>query len=128
MKESNTAKYLKIAAFIILPNIGGWIGSFVTQSNLRPWYDSLVKPAGNPPNWVFGPVWTILYCSIGLASYLVYADLVESGNGFDKTAKLALALYVIQLALNWAWTPIFFGTHSLTWVCILCDFGFIIRY
>lgn len=63
---------------IILPNIGGWIGGLVSASNF-PWYEHLIKPEWRPPNWAFGPIWTILYSAIGYASFLVWTD----GGGFN---------------------------------------------
>lgn len=118
MGDATGTKYLKIAAAVILPNIGGWAGSVITRANLKPWFASLIKPKFNPPSWLFAPAWTTIYCSIGYASYLVYDDLLATGNGFDRTAKVALALYANQMVLNWAWTPIFFGLHSLKWSAI----------
>lgn len=120
MGDATGTKYLKIAAAVILPNIGGWAGSVITRANLKPWFASLIKPKFNPPSWLFAPAWTTIYCSIGYASYLVYDDLLATGNGFDRTAKVALALYANQMVLNWAWTPIFFGLHSLKWVSLEC--------
>lgn len=109
---------MKIAAAVILPNVGGWAGGIITQQNIKPWYESLNKPKFNPPNYLFGPVWTGIYCGIGYASYLVYDELLASGNGFNRTAQMALALYANQLVLNWAWTPIFFKYHSLKWSAV----------
>lgn len=123
MSDLNTAKYLKIAAAVVLPNVGGWMGSITTRANLKPWYASLNKPKWNPPNFIFAPMWTSIYSGIGYASYLVYEDLLATGNGFDRTAQVALALYANQMALNWAWTPIFFKYHSLKWVCTFAVHG-----
>lgn len=115
---SDSREWAKIAAAVVLPNVGGIWGSRITRDNLKPWYAALNKPKWNPPNFIFAPVWTGIYCSIGYASYLVYRDVVASATGWDQRAQLALALYANQMAWNWAWTPIFFKYHSLKWVCI----------
>ena len=64
------------------------------------WYASLRKPSWNPPSWLFGPVWTLLYVMMATAAWLVW----RRGD-----SQRALTFYVVQLALNAAWTPIFFG-------------------
>lgn len=107
---------LIIVAAILFPNLGGFAGSLIVRKNIK-WLNRCVKkPSLFPPNYVFAPVWTILYCAIGYGSYLVYDDVRPISNGFDRRAVIALALYLIQLAFNWAWTPLFFGFHSFTWV------------
>ena len=70
------------------------------------WYEQLSKPAWRPPNWLFAPAWTFLYATIAISGWLVWRDY-----GFD--AGLPLTLYAVQLALNAAWTPIFFGLHRI---------------
>lgn len=109
--NSNTTK---TAGAMLLPFIGSFAGSLVTRNNIEVWYDNLKAPACKPPNAIFGPVWTALYCGMGYASYIVY----KKGGGFSGAARLPLTLYAAQLALNWAWPPIFFQCHELKWVSI----------
>jgi translocator protein len=69
------------------------------------WYERLAKPAWRPPNWLFAPVWTVIYLTIAVSGWLVWRK-----SGFVGAA-LPLAIYLLQLVLNAAWTPIFFGLH-----------------
>lgn len=73
------------------------------------WYAALNKPAWNPPAWVFGPAWTLLYLLMAIAAWLVWMR-----DGWRRP----LRLYFVQLALNAAWTPIFFGAHQLGWALV----------
>ena len=91
----------------------GFVGvCFVAASMgaiFRPgsWYERLAKPSWRPPNWLFAPVWTVLYLAIAVSGWLIWRKA-----GLDGAA-LALPIYALQLALNAAWTPIFFGLHRL---------------
>ncbi|MHC4910297.1 MAG: TspO/MBR family protein [Planctomycetota bacterium] len=77
------------------------------------WYAGLEKPPWTPPNWLFGPVWTVLYLMMGTAAWLVWR------KGWTR-ARGALVCFLVQLGLNAAWTPLFFGTHTMVaaLVCI----------
>jgi benzodiazapine receptor len=80
----------------------------ISSKNIPTWYKQLVKGKYNPPNWVFGPVWTILYLMIGFSGYLIWSETKSfSGHGF------AWFIYFLQLFLNYIWTQIFFGWHML---------------
>lgn len=99
---------------VSLPFVGGFAGSIITRSEIPNWYKGLKKPSWTPPNWLFGPVWTSLYAGMGYASFRVYDAL----GGFNDKSLIPLGLYGTQLALNWAWTPLFFGKHKLKWSLI----------
>jgi benzodiazapine receptor len=73
----------------------------------NPWFDALRKPAIMPPGWVFGAAWTLLYILLGLALALILHARGARGRG------LALGLFVLQLLLNYAWSPIFFAYHEV---------------
>ena len=100
-----------LVPLVLLPYVGGLAGSFLTRKNIAEWLDHLIKPSWNPPNWVFGPVWTTLYGMMGYSSYLAYMD--------SSNRALSLTLYGIQLALNWAWTPVFFAAHQVKYAFYL---------
>ena len=79
-------------------------GGFVMTGD---WYAMLSKPTWNPPSWVFGPVWTLLYIMMGVSAWLVWKE-----GGFAQQRK-PLTLFLVQLVLNAIWTPLFFGAHAL---------------
>lgn len=82
------------------------IGSFFTDPSIPTWYASIQKPWFNPPNWIFGPVWTLLFTMMGVSLYLIWV------NGFNKKTIPALSVFGIQLILNTLWSILFFGLMS----------------
>jgi benzodiazapine receptor len=83
------------------------IGTLSTIASIPTWYAALNKPSFNPPNWIFGPVWTILYTLMAIAAWLVW----RTPNSSRRTG--ALWVYGVQLVLNFLWTPVFFRYHAL---------------
>jgi tryptophan-rich sensory protein len=86
----------------------GWIGALFTMSQIPTWYAEIEKPFFNPPNWVFGPVWTILYILMGVSLYLILTTHTDK-----KAKKKAIIFFVLQLVLNTFWSIIFFGLHAV---------------
>ncbi|MEO6508669.1 MAG: TspO/MBR family protein [Patescibacteria group bacterium] len=83
------------------------IGSLFTFSAIPTWYVALNKPFFNPPNWVFGPVWTILYTMMAFSLYLVWNSQTKK-----KEKNEGMNVFFIQLSLNALWSIVFFGLHS----------------
>lgn len=118
---------MKKAYRLILSILGcelvGILGSVFTISAIPTWYSKLNKPIFSPPNWLFGPVWTLLYLFMGISFYLIW----EKGwkNGKNRTAR---NYFFIQLGLNFIWTPVFFGLKLplLALVVIIAMWVFII--
>lgn len=90
-------KYLKIIIAITICQLVGVTSSIATINSIPNWYEELNKPFFNPPNWIFGPVWTILYGLMGFSLYLMWGKLKK------------LKWFFIQLILNFFWTIFFFG-------------------
>ena len=97
----------KLVVSIIACLAAGAIGSIFTQQAIPTWYATLEKPAFNPPNWVFMPVWTLLYVMMGVAAFLVWRKGLES-----KQVRIALIVFLVQLVLNALWSVAFFGLES----------------
>lgn len=98
---------MKLLISIALPQLVGILSGLASVGGSGEWYASLTKPSFTPPSWVFGPAWTLLYLMMGIALYLVWRKgLSESG------VKAAIVIFLIQMALNGIWSPLFFGMHA----------------
>jgi tryptophan-rich sensory protein len=98
----------------MLPFIAGAVGSYFTFPSVNSWYAYLPKPSFSPPNWVFAPVWTMLYILMGISLYLVWKKYRD--------------LFILHLIINAAWSIAFFGLHEvgLAMVIILLLWGIIL--
>ena len=110
MKVNNL---FKLVIAITVSEMAGVVGSVFTVSSIDGWYADIIKPDLNPPAWIFGPVWTILFAFMGIAVFLVWKKGLE-----QKGVKIALVIFDIQLALNVFWSIIFFGLRSPAWALI----------
>ena len=95
-----------LIAFVAVCFGAAALGNLFSGGRMDGWYEALRKPAFTPPGWIFGPVWTLLYACMGIAAWLVWQR-----RGFRRAA-LPLGLFAAQLAMNAAWTPLFFGLRS----------------
>jgi len=98
-----TGQILLFVAVAFLPSLGALL------VETGGWYEALNKPLWNPPSWVFGPVWTLLYLMIGLAGYFAWT------RGRREDRRAVFTVYGAQLVLNALWSPLFFGLHRPDW-------------
>jgi tryptophan-rich sensory protein len=98
-----------LAVALLAPLVVAAIGGWVTASSVATWYPGLKKPTWNPPTWVFGPVWTLLYLLMGLASWLIWRERTVQ----PERARRALGWYGLQLGLNLLWSLLFFGLRRI---------------
>src|SRR3972149_3515144 len=107
MERGRGMDILKLIISIIICQLAGLIGYLFTRPAIPTWYASLRKPFFTPPDWVFGPVWIILYILMGIAASLVWQKNLE-----QKQTRNALILFGAQLILNAFWPFVFFGLKS----------------
>ena len=102
-------KYLKIIYCVAICLAVGYLSSNVTQSSIKTWYPTIEKPIFNPSNWVFAPVWTMLFILMGIAAGMVWNKL-ESNK---ELVKKGLLFFTAQLLLNALWSYLFFGLNNI---------------
>ena len=100
-------KSLKLIIAILLPMVVGGFSGFLTANSINDWYVTLNQPSFNPPNWVFGPVWTTLYLIMGISLYRIWRlPATEERNQ-------AIKIFALQMTLNFFWSLIFFKWHLI---------------
>lgn len=101
---------MKLIISILIPLLVGAVSGYFTSSGVNGWYALANKPWFNPPNWIFAPVWTMLYVLMGIALFLVWRS--EADKNIKQTA---IILFAVQLALNFCWSIIFFKLQQPGW-------------
>lgn len=121
-RQKLTQRLAGVFVSVLIALAAGLIGNLLAGDAITSWYVGLEKPAWNPPNWLFGPVWTLLYVLMGASAYLVWEQTKDSAR------RAALTVYAVQLVLNAAWSIIFFtlklpavafGEIVLMWIAIV---------
>lgn len=98
---------MSLVAFISICLLAGYIGSQFTFVSVKTWYHTIKKPSWNPPNWIFAPVWTLLYVMMAVAAWRVWENADEPLG--------PMLLFALQLGLNMIWSAIFFGMRNIRW-------------
>jgi tryptophan-rich sensory protein len=101
--------YLRILLCVVVCLAVGYLSSITTQSSIKTWYPLIKKPVFNPPNWVFAPVWTMLFILMGIAAGRVWNQLETN----KELVKKGLLFFAVQLALNALWSYLFFGLNNI---------------
>lgn len=109
--KKNSLHWLKLIGSLLVCQLTGALGALSTASSVGTWYMTLNKPFFNPPGWLFGPVWTLLYLLMGIALYLIWNSKAADKDAEDLK-KAALRLFGLQLLLNATWSFSFFGLQS----------------
>ncbi len=101
-------KYTKILVCVASCLAIGFLSGQVTKDAIITWYPTIIKPSFNPPNWIFAPVWSLLFTFMGIAAGLVWTKIDDN----KKVVRKALIFFVIQLVLNALWSFLFFGLQN----------------
>ncbi len=108
-----TKNFWGLVGAVAICEIAGGVGAIFVAPNITGWYSTLVKPALNPPSFLFGPVWSLLYLLMGIAVFIVWASSAKASDGQEKRIRSrAINIFVLQLILNVIWSIVFFGTQN----------------
>ena len=119
-KRALGPQVLGLLVFLAASALVAGLGGLATATNVDGWYATADKAPWSPPNWVFGPVWTLLYTAMAVAAWLVWRSRAEG-------TRPALTAYAVQLVLNLLWTPVFFGLYpALGTPALWIAFGIIV--
>lgn len=108
----NKLQLIKLVVSILLPLGFGAIAGIFTAQAIPNWYQTLNRPSFNPPNWIFGPVWTLLYILMGISLYLIWKQ------DASKERNIAITVFAINLLLNFGWSFLFFYFHKIGFALI----------
>lgn len=108
---------IKLISWILSFELIGFFLGLLTQANIYSWYEGLHKSTLTPPGWVFSVVWSILYAFLAIIGFRLWQ------NRSRPQIKMVLNLYLVQLIMNWVWTPLFFQLHwirfSFLWIVVM---------
>lgn len=106
--QSGKIQFIPLIINLLITTAVAAVGGWLTASSLKSWYPGLAKPSFNPPDWIFGPVWSLLFLAIAIAAYRIWVKRDQIAH-FPRT----VAIYAIQLILNLCWNYLFFYHHLL---------------
>jgi len=112
-KPGSAQPIIALLFWLTVAYLAGFIGSQASFQGLQEWYPAAAKPSFTPPNWLFGPVWTILFAMMGVAAWQV-------SQTAHALKPLALGIFVVQIVLNALWSWLFFAWRQLAWATIEC--------
>lgn len=107
MKGVGAVEILQLVLSVLICQLSGLVGAYFTAPSISEWYVYLKKPSFTPPSWLFAPVWTILFATMGISVFLVWRQ-----RSLGKQVKRAVAVFGVQLVLNVFWSATFFGLRS----------------
>ncbi len=108
MESFSVKEIPRLIVSIIIVFLAGAVGTVYTLKEITGWYAYLPKPGWTPPNWAFGPIWSILYILMGISLFLVWRE------GLDKkNVQIGVLVFAVSLAINVIWSLVFFGTHNI---------------